>query len=222
MATAVAAMVTEPTWCMTATGESLVRKMSSKMYMATKTWLRTRRTACGVSVWPMPRYRLSLTVTKSHGLGTGEAILQLGCPCNNGKEWIGSTDEHNDLGSSCNVMVDEAPTLVLVEIRVYLSIAALEQLEPLFEDVKADQEEDDERDGEYEAGVWCQLGDFLVDQFGNVWATVAAVVLDVVDMVCVVCILHGDQSAREQVGREVVSIVSQAKRCVCRCTLEYL
>lgn len=36
MATAVAAMMTEPIWWATATGESSARKMSSKRYMATK------------------------------------------------------------------------------------------------------------------------------------------------------------------------------------------
>jgi hypothetical protein len=100
------------------------------------------------------------------------------------------------------VVIDEASTLVLVEVQVYLPIAALEQLESFFEYVKPDQEEDDERDGEYESCVWCQLGDFLVDQFGDVRATVTPVVLDVVDMICVVRALHGDQTARERTERE--------------------
>lgn len=98
-----------------------------------------------------------------------------GCACDDGEEWVCADNEHNDLGDSGDMMVDEASSLIAVQPFVYGSVYLWH--EPLLEDVVSYEEEDDEGDDEDETRIWCQLGNFRVHQHRDMRAPVVMVVM---------------------------------------------
>jgi hypothetical protein len=88
-------------------------------------------------------------------------------------EWIGTNDEHNDLGEASNVVVDKTAPVDIVEVRVLVAIALAHQ-EGL-EEVVAHEEEDDEYDGEDESGEGRQRRNGFVDQIHHMRMVVVGV-----------------------------------------------